>query len=241
MKLSFQKSLVIQAILRARLERDFAPGDRVPSEHALCAEFKVSRMTIQQALRRLEKEGLLAREQGRGTFYSGPPRPRTETEPSQLLETVISQLPVGFVRLVGSHLQAATARIAERLAISPGSEVVAINRVGVVDNEPIMFIRAYLPRELGQRLLEDQMALTRATLASLLHDTYGVEVDSVTQTVSATLADPEFADHLGVEVGAPVLEGERIYFDRAGRPVLWSRAFYRADRHHFTVTLKEWR
>ena len=61
------------------------------------------------------------------------------------------------------------------------------------------------------------------------------------QTIGATLADPVFASHLGVEVGAPVLEGERIYFDKSGRRVIFSNAFYRADRHRFTVTLKEWR
>ena len=74
-----------------------------------------------------------------------------------------------------------------------------------------------------------------------MHDKYGVPIDSVRQTIGATLADPTFAEHLGVEVGAPIIEGERTYFDTAGHPVIFSNAFYRADRHRFIVTLKEWR
>ncbi|MBI4254758.1 MAG: GntR family transcriptional regulator, partial [Candidatus Rokubacteria bacterium] len=43
-------------------------GERIPSEHALCRRFKVSRPTIRQALDVLVEEGLLYRHAGRGTF-----------------------------------------------------------------------------------------------------------------------------------------------------------------------------
>jgi GntR family transcriptional regulator len=241
MKPPVPKYFVIKSILQARFDRDFAPGDKLPSEHALCAEFSVSRITIQRALLLLEKEGLLQREQGRGTFYRGAGTRRTETAPSKFLESLVRQQPRSSTRLIASKLMPAGPRIAERLALSSTSPVVVLDRVGAVDNEPIIFMRAYLPQDLGLRVLEDPTALTRATLASLLNDTYGVKVNSVVQTIGATLADPVFAGHLGVEVGAPVLEGERIYFDRAGRRVIFSNAFYRADRHRFIVTLKEWR
>ena len=91
MKSPVPKYFTIKAILEARLARDFAPGDKLASEQALCGEFKVSRITIQQALRLLEKDGLLRREQGRGTFYCGPITRRTEMKPSQLLESVVKR------------------------------------------------------------------------------------------------------------------------------------------------------
>jgi len=241
MKPPVPKYFVIKSILQGRFDRDFAPGDKLPSEHALCAEFSVSRITIQRALNMLEKEGLIAREQGRGTFYHGAGARRTETAPSKLLESMVRQQPRSYTRLLSSKVAPAGPRIAERLGVPAGSLVVVLDRVGAVDNEPIIFMRAYLPEDLGRKVLKDPSALSRATLASLLNDTYGVKVDSVLQTIGATLADPVFAGHLGVEVGAPVLEGERIYFDKSGRRVIFSNAFYRADRHRFTVTLKEWR
>jgi len=241
MKSPVPKYFTIKAILEARLARDFAPGDKLASEQTLCAEFKVSRITIQQALRLLEKDGLLRREQGRGTFYSGPVTRRTEMKPSQLLESVVRRQLSGYMRLLSSSVVRAGPRIAERLAMSTDALVVTLDRIGAVESEPIIFMRAYLPHDLGLRILEDESALTRATLASLVHDHHGVKIDSVRQTIGATLADPTFAEHLGVEVGAPIIEGERTYFDTGGRPVFFSNAFYRADRHRFIVTLKEWR
>ena len=43
-------------------------GPQLPSESALAQEFKVSRVTIRQALKRLEARGLIYSEQGRGYF-----------------------------------------------------------------------------------------------------------------------------------------------------------------------------
>jgi GntR family transcriptional regulator len=240
-KVPIPKYFTIKAILCSRLERESVPGDRVPSEQALCAEFKVSRVTIQQALRLLEKEGVVARDQGRGTFYRGLPAKRMETAPSQLLESLIREQAHGFTRLLATRIVPATVRIAERLKLPAGALVVHIERVGVADGEPIVYIRASLPYDVGAPLLADEQILTRQTLGSLLHDGYGIEVDSVVQTIAATLADPALAEHLGVDVGAAVLEGERTYFDRAGRAIIFSDAFYRADRHRFSVTLKDWR
>ena len=241
MKTPIPKYFLVKSIIDARLEREFARGSRLPSEIELCRAFKVSRITIQQALSLIEKEGTIRREQGRGTFYLGPRVKRTETKPSELLESVIKHREGAYTRVVNKRVIAATPRIAERLRLAPESLVVAIDRVGIVDHEPIIFIMAYLPHELGVKVLADESALTRSTLGSLLQDKYAIQIDSVLQTIGATLADPAFADHLGVEIGAPVLEGERTYFDTQGRPIIFSDAFYRADRHRFVVTLKEWR
>ena len=61
------------------------------------------------------------------------------------------------------------------------------------------------------------------------------------QVISASLADPSFADHLSTDVFSPVLEGQRTYLDAEDRPVFCTTSFYRADRHCFAVTVKDWK
>ena len=241
MRGALPKYLLIKAILADRLERDYAPGDRIPSEAELCADFGVSRITIQQALDQLQKDGLIRREQGRGTFYLGPPAPRTETKPSELLEKVMKYREGAFTRVLRHGVQRAAPRIAAHLGLEQGATVIAIDRLSFVDDQPIAFTEAFLPEALGAKIMPDLDLLRQHTLASLLKDRHGIEVDAVVQTIGAALADPRFAFHLGIEVGAPVITGERTYFNVAGRPIFVSQTFYRADRHRFVVTLKEWR
>jgi len=240
-RLPLPKYVVVKMVLEGRLEREYAPGARLPSEEALCAEFGVSRITVQQALAHLVKEGRIRREQGRGTFCLDPDGRRTETKPSELLEKVMKYREGAFNQVL-RHVQGrATPRVAERLGLAVDAPVVAIDRLSFVDDQPIAFIEAYLPAALGDKLAGDGALLRHNTLASLLKDRHGIAVDSVVQTIGAGLADPTFAYQLGVDIGAPVLQGERTYFDAQGTPIFLSIAFYRADRHRFVVTLKEWR
>jgi DNA-binding GntR family transcriptional regulator len=62
----------IKDLVLDRIEHgDLANGDMIPSETQLGAAFKVSRLTVRQALYELRMEGYIIREKGRGTFVGG--------------------------------------------------------------------------------------------------------------------------------------------------------------------------
>jgi GntR family transcriptional regulator len=131
--------------------------------------------------------------------------------------------------------------IRERLKLRQGEPVVVIKRVALIGDEPLFYIINYLPYDLGIKLYGDDRDLERFPIISLLREKYGVPLSRAVQTIEATLADTETAARLRVPVGAPVLLAERTYFARGGRTVQVSRAWYRADRYKYTVTLRHWR
>src|SRR3990172_1738207 len=72
----------LKAIIEERIESgEWAPGAQAPSERELCEQFKISRITVRQALAELVVEGRLTRDQGRGTFVA---KPRIEQQLTQL-------------------------------------------------------------------------------------------------------------------------------------------------------------
>jgi GntR family transcriptional regulator len=235
------KYVTIRILLEARWERDMLPGDRLPSEAELCADFSVSRATIQQALRLFERDGMIRRDQGRGTFYVGPAAVRTEQEPSRLLEATIRGREGNEIKVLRKGIQMAPARIAARLGLAREEGVVALERLGLVEGAPIVFIYSFLPLAVGTRFLEADDALRQMSLAATLNDRHGYAIDRVQQVISARLADPRFASDLGIEVGVPVLEGERTYYAGDDRPVFCTVSYYRGDRHNFTMLVKDWR
>jgi GntR family transcriptional regulator len=241
MRSAIPKYLTVKALLQTRMLREMKGGELLPSEAVLCVEFGVSRITIQQAMKLLGQEGWLRRERGRGTFFLGQPLSQTEQQPSELLETLLSRTNRVKIKVVRKGTQVPPHRVAETLQLAPGAHVVYLERLGIVDGKPLLFIYTYLPYELGVNLLENRDALGHLTIAAQLEDRYGIEIGEVQQTISASLADPHFAASLGVDMGSPVLEGQRTYFDRAGKPIFCTTSFYRADRHRFVVRLKDWR
>lgn len=241
MRSQVPKYITIRILLEARWERDMRPGDRLPSEAELCADFSVSRATIQQALRLFERDGMIRRDQGRGTFYVGPAAGRTEQEPSRLLEATIRGREGNEIKVLRKGVQMAPARIAARLGLAREDGVVAVERLGLMEGAPIVFIYSFLPLAVGTRFLEADAALRQMSLAATLNDQHGYAIDRVQQVISARLADPRFAADLGVEVGVPVLEGERTYYAGEDRPVFCTVSYYRGDRHNFTMLVKDWR
>jgi GntR family transcriptional regulator len=58
-------------IIRTRIQSgEWKVGQRIPSERSLSASLNVSRATVRQGIENLVKEGVLRREQGRGTFVA---------------------------------------------------------------------------------------------------------------------------------------------------------------------------
>ena len=89
-KLSFfhpyPKYLQIADILRNRILTQLQPGDRIPPEVSLSREFGVSRETIRQALEPLEKECLISRSRGRGSFVAKRPVSRSVDKLTGMVE-----------------------------------------------------------------------------------------------------------------------------------------------------------
>ena len=65
---------------------EFPEGEALPSEHELSAQFSISRPVVRVALRRLRAEGLIASQQGRGSFVQ--PRPAIDLSPRHLSEKI---------------------------------------------------------------------------------------------------------------------------------------------------------
>ncbi len=232
------KYVTIKILLAARWEREMKSGDRLPSEATLCAAFSVSRATIQQTLRLFQHEGVIRRDQGRGTFYVGPSASRTEQEPSRLLEAALGNRQGNEIRVLRKAIERPPARVAERLGVTREDKVVALERLGMIEGAPIVFMYSFLPLRIGLPLLDAEEHLHHMSLSAVLNDVHGCGIDRVQQVISARLADPRFAAELGVEVGAPVLEGERTYYAGEDKPLLHAVSYYRGDRHNFTMLVR---
>jgi GntR family histidine utilization transcriptional repressor len=99
------------------------PGALMPSEAELTAQFSVSRMTVNRAIRELQADGLVARAQGVGTFAAPLHRVSSQLTIHDLHDEIEAR---GHRHTAAVHLQRsepATARLAEQLGVAAGSSV----------------------------------------------------------------------------------------------------------------------
>ncbi len=223
----------IRELLRQRvLNGTYAPGTRIPSEPSLAREFGVSRGTVERAIRGLVEEGLLVREQGRGTFVAYPALESSHFRLSTFAEEAVRMGWTPKTRLVRAHVIPADEEIAGVLNISPGTEVIEVVRVHFADNEPIVYEVRHLEHALCPQLLEED--LEKESVHELLLYKYHIPLVRARFTIHAIALEGEVAKLLGVAEGSPGFAVERITFRTGSQPAVRMRQLWRGDKFYFT-------
>lgn len=222
----------IERVLRERI-RHLRPGDRLPSDTDLVAEFQVSRMTVRNAMQRLADEGLLARQPGRGSFVTEPPAHRRIDRLTTFSREMTRRGLVPSSRLLGRAIRPSTRSEAAALGLTTGTPIVDIRRIRLADGDPIAVESALLIRTCAPLVMTADLehgslheALTRG----------GVTLRGGTGTLSAAAATAADARLLDLRRGDPLLVEHRIIRDAEGVPVEKTESRYAAARYALDVS-----
>jgi GntR family transcriptional regulator len=192
----------------------YRPGDRLPGEPVLTRQYRVSRATVAKALEQLEGDGLVRRRQGRGTFVQPTRMSRPLPELTGFSEHV-SQLGLRpGQRLIQFRKRAVEGADPLVGCLGEGTEVVEVERVRLVDGEPVGVHRLVVPAELAERigLDEDALAAEGWSLYARFAQ-HGVQLARAEEHLSATVATREQANLLGVAKGEPLIHVRRLSWD----------------------------
>lgn len=210
-------------------------GATLPGEEKLAAALGVSRVTVRRALDALEQGGLVARRAGSGTTVTAAAvRPSMAADFTTLMPQVVQMGQETTARLLSFSYGTPPAAVAEAMGLARDVTVQAAVRLRLIEEQPFSHLTTYVPEAIAQNYTEAELATT--PLFRLLERS-GVEVETADQSVSATLASPEVAGHLGLSVGAPLLALNRVVRDAQGRGVEYLAALYRPDMFTLEMTL----
>lgn len=225
----------IQDYIRSKIEaKEWAVGEQIPTEQQLGQDFGVSRITVVKAVSRLVDEGLLRKEQGRGTFVAAA---GLIPEPLSLRSFTEEMKDRGLVpgsRVLEKTISDPSQRLRDRLQLARNQKVYRLVRLVLGSGQPMGLHRTYLPADRFPDLL--QHLSDNTSLYRTLQDKYGVTPDEGIETYSAIQLDAEEARLLGVAPGSPGFSVERQTF-HDGQPFEWVSALMRSDQFHYTVQL----
>jgi GntR family transcriptional regulator len=128
----------------------------------------------------------------------------------------------------------ATPAMAEELKLEPNERLQRSIRVRLIDGQPFSYLVTHVPERIGISYSESDLAST--PLLELLERS-GLVADKAQQIIGATLAGPEVASALDLEIGAALLSMTRVVFEENGRGIEHLQALYRPDRYSFNMEL----
>jgi GntR family transcriptional regulator len=228
----------IEQLIRHRVAKNqYPPGSQIASEHELCRELKVSRITVREALRELVREGLLVKVQGKGTFVSpdasAPLPPIKYTGALEDIYERVLRLDVVDVEIIRVPVPAALRQL---LCVPEDEhELTCIKRLRHINDEPFSFTVNYLPVAIGDRIRKED--LYSAPLMAILESDIKIPILRAAETVEAAPADPEVSSRLRIPVLYPVMHVTRTMYTEEDKPFEVVETFYRADKYKYSVSL----
>jgi GntR family transcriptional regulator len=224
-------SLRVYFELRERIAHgEYLPGSRLPSEVDLARAFAVSRVTVREALRLLQRDGLVKAQHGRGHFVLKPGLIR---EPVTELRSVTELLTSLGYKVESEVLAAVSERAGKRssaLGIDPDERVTRIERLRSSRGMVLIYSIDVLPTTLLEGVEYDHKDSLFAALAAA-----GVDLVRAQATIRAAKLPREIARRSGLPLSIPCLLLEQVHFDREDRPLLWSLDYHRGDVFEFNV------
>ena len=217
----------LAAILRAPIvDGTFAIGSPLPKEADIAGRFGISLITVRQALRELESDGLIQKRAAKPAVVAA-------RLPKQRIAGVFKNFADIAAYTHGARLEVLSYR-RERSAIArdafhlgPGDHCYCLRAVLMIENRPDTQITTFFPPDIGRRLARedfDDVLIFRALERHL-----GIRITGAHITVRAEIADAAMARDLDYVEGGPILTTEMLYRSVDDRLVELTFGRHRAD------------
>ena len=214
---------------------EFKPGDQLPSEHDLSKKYGVSRMTLREALRALEEEGLVAKKQGSGTFVKATSqRIKSILDVNYGVTEMIKNM--GFrpgTQEINVEEVFADSHMVKALNVKEGTKIIALERVRTADKIPVAYTLDMIPVTILSNI--NDIKDLGESIYDFLQEKCNIVLSSSMARLFSAKATRKLADKLKVKLNSPLFLLEQTDTDQAGRPVVFSREYFVNDYFDFVI------
>lgn len=210
----------------------YKPGDKIMTEAEMAKEYGVSLITVRKAVGSLMEKELVVRKQGKGTFVTKPKYSRNMKKLQSFTEMCEQMGVKPGAQVLENRLIMADKKVADRLGIEPGSNVVYISRLRLADGEPVQVEKSYFPLKYAFLLEED---LNNGSMFECLKEKAGAKVASSEKMIELCRATAEEAALMDVKKGDYLLFVKSTAYDENGEPMYAGIQLINGDRFSLYV------
>ncbi len=225
------KYALIEEFIKTNIQNGtFKKNEPIYTERKLCEVFKVTRMTVRQAINNLVSEGYLYRQKGSGTYVSDGKVTKPSSGLTSFTEDILSSGMTPRSKVLSLEIIEATERIAAKLDIPIGESVYQMERIRFADDEAWGLETVFRPVHFTPGIRKEDLA------GSMFEDLEkrGLKIAYSDQTIEAVLAYKTTAEHLNIAEDEPILLIKSTTYLDNDVPLQYTKSFYRGDRYKFS-------
>jgi GntR family transcriptional regulator len=238
--------------LRSKIEGGrLEPGAKLATEGELSEEYKASRNTVREAIRRLTDEGLLESKPGQGTFVAQQPDPFVTVltadpktgfgggESVAYLSKVREEHREPMNTIPRVEVLTASDAVARLLEIPPKSQVVSRSQDRYIDDVPwskqtTFYLMDFITKGASDLLMAKNI---EPGAVQYLADEIGVKQTGYRDWITGRLATEEEQDFFGISHNSAVFVASRVAFDQDNTPMRLTVTIFPVDRNQLVVNV----
>jgi len=225
--------LQIKDILKERIKNNIYQRETlIPSENELSSEFGVTRTTVRNALKELQKEDLIYTEKGKGSIVKG----------SKIKQSLMEFYSFGrrfkqnesgneaYSKIVEKKEITCPSDVRESLDIRNEDKIYEVTRIRYIEAEPVMMEISYLPKNLFPDLFEYDME--HFSLYDMIEYRYKKKITKGREYIQPMISGTKESKYLNIEKGSPVFLVKRITYS-GKKPLEYRKSIIRGDKYEF--------
>lgn len=228
----------VSRILQQRIEAGTYPlGGALPTEGDLCLEFRISRHTVREALRRLAEAGFVQRRQGSGSQVISAQPSLGYVHSMRSLSELFQY--AADTRLRVDRVWQGVPEAAAQLGQDAAQVWVMLEglRLDAAGRESICWCSIFINQAFAG--IMPDLAAPPGAIYRLIEERYGVMVERVEQQIRAMPISAVAAMELGVSRRIWAVQVVRRYLDAGGMVMLVSVNEHPGDRFSYSMQLQK--
>jgi GntR family transcriptional regulator len=226
----------IEEQLRQQIvDKELAPGVKLPSEAALVVQFGVSRITIRQALAGLHASGLIEKVNGKGSFVTRPAQRSELGQMTGFYESARKRGQTAHGKLLSVRAVDAPPFAATALGIDEGAPLWCATTLRLWDASPVAIFMLYGSESIIRALAAEDLETNDAM--AIFEERLGYRLKHLVTDTAAIAATRVQARRLEVDPGTPLLRVRCTPVDIQDQALCCAELMFRGDRFSYRATV----
>lgn len=216
-------------ILALLVQKEYRPGDKLPSEQELSDFLNVSRASLREGLHLLEEDHLIRTQHGTGRYLIATPKDyKFDITRLQSVTEMLADYGLDVTnRVLSASENPADPQLAATMSLAPGTPVICVERARYAENVPVIYSLDYMPSARLDAAFD--FCHYEGSLFKLLDERWGVYPEYTRTTIRSVISKKMVPPSVVSDPTVPWILLEQVNYDSQGEVVIYSKDFHHGE------------